>query len=146
MEAIHDYSYGVIPLYKTTDSIEVLLIHQRSHRGDTFWTFPKGHAEAGESNEVAALRELAEETGITIIDIVPNITFATEYTFVHEQKKILKRVEFFIGFVSDKETSISHPQEIVELAWYPLEAALQRLSHQNTKAVLEEVMLFLNHA
>ena len=39
----------------------VLVIQHSKHKG---WDFPKGHLEAGESSEQAALREVMEETGI----------------------------------------------------------------------------------
>jgi len=39
---------------------QVLLIHDRYGR----WTFPKGHVEAGETPEQAAVREVWEETGV----------------------------------------------------------------------------------
>jgi 8-oxo-dGTP pyrophosphatase MutT (NUDIX family) len=42
-------------------TVEVLLVHRRRY-GD--WTFPKGKLEAGETDEEAALREVAEETGL----------------------------------------------------------------------------------
>ena len=41
--------------------MEVLVIH-RPRRQD--WTFPKGKAEEGESDEDCALREVHEETGL----------------------------------------------------------------------------------
>ena len=40
---------------------QVLIVH-RPHRHD--WSFPKGHLDAGESFEQAALREVEEETGM----------------------------------------------------------------------------------
>ena len=33
------------------------------------WDLPKGHVDPGESNKECALRELEEETGITVDDI-----------------------------------------------------------------------------
>jgi 8-oxo-dGTP diphosphatase len=40
---------------------EVLLVHRPKYDD---WTFPKGKAEAGESDEDCALREVHEETGL----------------------------------------------------------------------------------
>jgi 8-oxo-dGTP pyrophosphatase MutT (NUDIX family) len=143
METKHDFSYGVIPVYRTDGDSKVLLVHQRSHRGEQFWTFPKGHAEAGESTHVTALRELREETGITDIQLVPGVQFVTEYTFVHEGVKIIKRVEFFLGYVNDTKVMITQPEEIVDLAWLDFTTAAERLSHQNTRQILKEVTDFL---
>jgi len=41
----------------------VLLILAKNLKGDRVWTFPKGHLEAGETPEAAAIREVSEETG-----------------------------------------------------------------------------------
>ena len=42
----------------------VALIGRRDRRGRLLWSLPKGHIEAGETAEEAAVREVAEETGI----------------------------------------------------------------------------------
>jgi len=42
---------------------KTLLIRMRNLKGELVWTFPKGHVEAGETPELAALREVTEETG-----------------------------------------------------------------------------------
>lgn len=45
----------------------VLLREPTNHFGGYAWTFPKGKADAGESPEQAALREVREETGCEAI-------------------------------------------------------------------------------
>lgn len=44
----------------------VLLIRRRVPEGDLVWQFPAGKVEPGESVEQAAVRETAEETGLTV--------------------------------------------------------------------------------
>jgi 8-oxo-dGTP diphosphatase len=44
----------------------VLMIRRRVAEGDLSWQFPAGGIEAGESPEQAAVRETAEETGLTV--------------------------------------------------------------------------------
>ena len=41
------------------------LIARHDRNGRLIWLLPKGHVETGETNEEAAIREVAEETGIT---------------------------------------------------------------------------------
>ena len=144
MESKSDTSYGIVPLYKNGTTWEVLLIHQISYRGDDFWIFPKGHAEAGESAEVAALRELEEETGITSVTLEPAKVFPVTYSFIHEQVRINKTVEYRIGYCQSKDTIITQPHEVKEIRWCDFVTAEVILSHQNSKDVLKAVEEFLS--
>jgi 8-oxo-dGTP pyrophosphatase MutT (NUDIX family) len=42
----------------------VVLVHRRRYED---WTFPKGKAHPGESDEECALREVEEETGLELL-------------------------------------------------------------------------------
>ena len=44
----------------------VSMIRRRVAEGDLSWQFPAGGTEAGETAEQAAVRETAEETGLTV--------------------------------------------------------------------------------
>ena len=55
-------SCGVIPYRMTAKGPEFLLVLQRNN----CWSIPKGHMEAFESEQETALRELREETGLTV--------------------------------------------------------------------------------
>lgn len=56
-------SCGVIPYRKTEEGIRYLLLKQTNG----YWSFPKGHMDAFETEEETALRELQEETGLSAI-------------------------------------------------------------------------------
>jgi len=49
----------------------ILLVRFAFPSGKTFWATPGGGIEPGESSEDAIRRELAEETGLTIVDVGP---------------------------------------------------------------------------
>lgn len=57
-----EVSYGIVPLRYMEGGWQILLI--RHHAGH--WTFPKGHADRGESPQQTAERELREETGLAV--------------------------------------------------------------------------------
>jgi 8-oxo-dGTP pyrophosphatase MutT (NUDIX family) len=143
MESKDDISYGVVPLYKNNDTWEVLVIHQISYRGDDFWIFPKGHAEARESGEAAALRELEEETGISECVLESRKIFPVSYSFTHENVRINKTVEYRMGYCSSKRTVITQPHEVKEIRWCDFDTADALLTHQNSKDVLADVEKFL---
>jgi bis(5'-nucleosidyl)-tetraphosphatase len=139
METKQDISYGIVPLFCDGDEWRVLVVHQISYRGDDFWIFPKGHAEAGETSTEAALRELEEETGATEVTLHGSTPISISYSFVHEGVRIEKTVEYFIGICSSQNTYISQPHEIKELLWCSFEEAKELLTHQNSKNVLNKI-------
>lgn len=143
METKTDFSYGVVPLYKEDGIWQVLVIHQISYRGDSFWIFPKGHAEAGESPHHTALRELKEETGVGLVDLEPATSFSISYSFKHENIQIDKTVEYFLGYCADIHTNITQPQEVKELRWCTFAEACSLVTHKNTKDVLQQVEEYL---
>ncbi len=144
MKVIQDKSYGVVPLYTAGGEVRVLLVHQISYRGDQFWVFPKGHAEEGETALFAALRELQEETGVTEVTLNGGRVFSVAYSFVHNDERIEKTVDYYIGYCTNTDTNITQPREVAELRWCSLEEAEQLLTHQNSKDVLNEVREFLD--
>ncbi len=60
--------------------------------GDKGWSFPKGHIEAGESAEEAAVRETLEETGLNV-ELLPDFRVETVSGREGEERRII----YFIG-------------------------------------------------
>ena len=59
----HEKSCGAICYTREEGAPRVLVI---CHRYGGHWAFPKGHVEAGESEEETAMREVREETGAQV--------------------------------------------------------------------------------
>ena len=92
IDSIFQKSCGVVPFRRASVEPEFLLLFQR---GSGTWSFPKGHMEAGETEERTALRELFEETGFRTL-LVPGARAATEYRISSVARK---QVVFFLGEV-----------------------------------------------
>lgn len=56
-------------------SSRILLREPFGHYGGYVWSFPKGHAEPGETDEEAVLREVRKETGVVarIVARIPGL-------------------------------------------------------------------------
>jgi 8-oxo-dGTP pyrophosphatase MutT (NUDIX family) len=134
MKKSTDISYGIIPLRKRASSFEVFLIHQIGRTGQTFWGFPKGHPEEGETPKAAAVRELFEETELTLDTVLPHIYMQT-YTFIHEGEEIEKTVHYFLGVVASDHFVIQET-EVVEAGWFSFEEALQLLTFKGAQDIL----------
>jgi 8-oxo-dGTP diphosphatase len=109
---------------------EVALVHRRRYDD---WSFPKGKRERGEHILLTAVREVAEETGVRVILGRP--LPAARY----DRDGRPKRVDYWAGRPAAGGWASFRPNdEIDELAWLPVPAALGRLSYPHDAAMLGE--------
>lgn len=133
-----DESFGVIPLSKTKGHWEVFLIQ---HNKSGYWGFPKGHAEADETPQEAAFRELKEETNLELINLIKNEPLKEQYTFILERRRVFKQVFYFIAEVGG-EVALQEG-EIHDGIWLPYAEAIARVTHQEGKTLLSQVEQYL---
>lgn len=138
METKTDISYGVIPITQVHGVWSVFLIHQFGSAGDEYWTFPKGHPEAGETNIQSATRELFEETGLIPQELLTDNTYEQTYSFQYEGMRIDKKVVFYVGIVTASAFVIQE-KEIKEAGWFTFRDAYERLTYDRSKAILRDV-------
>jgi ADP-ribose pyrophosphatase YjhB (NUDIX family) len=114
----------------------VLLIVHRSMSGHPRWTLPKGGIEPGETPEVAALREVREETGH--IAIIERPLSVIEYSFVWRPERVRyqKSVHYF-KMRWDGSTPGERDDEAEHVEWVPHPIALLRLAHRNERDLVE---------
>jgi 8-oxo-dGTP pyrophosphatase MutT (NUDIX family) len=102
------------------------LIGRLDRRGRLRWSLPKGHVEAGETTEQAAVREVAEETGID--GRITARLGSVDYTFTVEGRRVHKRVHHFLMVAVGGELSDADI-EVTEVAWVPLDQLNDRLAY-----------------
>ncbi|MCW2521737.1 MAG: hypothetical protein JWO63_72 [Frankiales bacterium] len=109
------------------------LIGRTNRRGQLLWSLPKGHLEGGETAEQAAVREVAEETGIegTIVGELGTIDF----WFIADGRRVHKTVHHFLlravgGQLSDSDV------EVTEVAWVPLPDIADKLAYSDERDLL----------
>jgi mutator protein MutT len=114
-----------------------LLIGRRDQKDSTgkriLWSLPKGHIEAGETPEQAALREVQEETGIE--SIIEKSLGVIDFWFMAGGKRIHKTVHHYLfresgGLLAAQET------EVDEVAWFPLEEIIEKLAYPDEKKLI----------
>ena len=109
---------------------EVLLVHRPRYDD---WSFPKGKLDPGEDAAVAAVREVQEETGLTI-----RLTRPLPMTRYSNGGGRMKRVHYWVGRVegSDDVSGYLVNDEIDEVVWLPFEEALDALSYEHDRETL----------
>src|SRR6476661_5196973 len=116
------------------------LIGRLDRRGRLRWSLPKGHVEAGETHEEAAIREVAEETGIS--GRITARLGSVDYTFIAEGRRIHKRVHHYLMIAVGGELSDADI-EVTEVAWVPLSDLAGRLAYAGERRLARRAVELL---
>lgn len=118
---------GGIVIRRDGDDMQYLLVHRP--RGD--WTFPKGKAEPGETDEDTALREVEEETGFSCA--LGALAGETRYRDAADRPKV-SRYWFM------EPQSVARPftpnREIDDVRWCTRSEADRLLTYEQDRALL----------
>ena len=129
-----EISAGGVVYRRDGDTIEVVLASRRTRRGDLAWGLAKGGVEEGESMEEAAVREVLEETGLTV-ELEASLG-ETKYFYVWGDARIRKTVHFFLMRFTGGDPQ-DRDDEMEEVRWFPLERALKRAAYRGEREILE---------
>ncbi|MEY3846662.1 MAG: hypothetical protein RJA66_929 [Actinomycetota bacterium] len=114
-------------------SPRVALIGRLTRNGRIDWCVPKGHPEGDENLEQAAVREIAEETGLEA-EILVSLG-DIHYEFSAGNKLISKTVHHFLMRQTGGELTVENdPQhEAVDVQWFEIDELHSRLAHENER-------------
>ena len=110
------------------------------------WVLPKGQIGAGETGEAAAIREIAEETGVT--GRVLTKLGDTRYWFTWEGERVFKIVSFFLvryrsGRLGDIPEAFRH--EVADVRWLPLDDAPRLLAYSGERTMATRAIAILDN-
>lgn len=133
MRRVDETSAGGLVVDASNGRTVGALIGRRDRRGRLLWSLPKGHIEAGETAEQAAVREVAEETGIVgrIIGALGTIDF----WFMADGRRVHKTVHHYLMLAEGGELS-DEDVEVAAVAWVPLEEIARRLAYSDERALV----------
>ncbi len=127
---LYEKSCGAVIYRRHSGNVEYLLIKNR--KGNN-WGFPKGHMEVHESERQTALREVKEETGLSV-HLKDGFRTISEY---HPKGKITKQVIFFLAEMPEEDVVIQ-PSEIERFIWADYSLAVKTFRFNNDKKVLSQ--------
>lgn len=105
-------------------------------KGNLGWSFPKGWIDAGETPEMAAVREVAEEGGVTAKIISKIKTIKTFFTDPQKQK-VMKFITYFL-MEWERDLPEGFGWETAETRWVSFNEAKELLAYKSEKELLIE--------
>jgi 8-oxo-dGTP pyrophosphatase MutT (NUDIX family) len=126
---------GVVYRRGAGGTLSVLLIRD----GHGNWGLPKGHLEAGETPEVAAIREVQEETGLYELRLGPPVRIS-EWSFLSDGGPVRKICHFFLIEAPVGEAVPLLTEGISVCDWYFPEEALDQVTFETTRVVLKDAL------
>jgi 8-oxo-dGTP diphosphatase len=109
-------------------ALEVVVVHRPRYDD---WSLPKGKLDAGEHALTAAVREIAEETGLDAVAGRRGVR--TRYPVPEG----IKRVDYWVMQALGGSFEPNH--EVDELRWLPVAAAAELCSHEHDRLVLADL-------
>lgn len=99
------------------------------------WGFPKGHLEPGEEPATAAVREVAEETGLQAL-AVRGLIDTIDWDFRFRGQAIHKVCHFYLMEARRARTSPQRAEGITACRWMSFDEAQRRISYRNAREIL----------
>lgn len=116
---------------------EMLLIYRRER-----WDLPKGHIDAGEDALSAAIREIAEETGVVGLNFVAQIG-NTLHAYNVYGKWELKLTHWFAFSCHSSSTTPQTDEDIVLAVWADKEKTVECMT--NSYPTIREIVYEYEH-
>lgn len=123
---------GVV--YRVASGQPVFLLIRDSYKN---WGFPKGHVEKDEAPEAAAVREVAEETGLTQLALQSELE-TIDWYFKANGRLVHKTCAFFLIESPSGETCPQRTEGITACRWLSYADAARLVSYANARRVLEQ--------
>jgi 8-oxo-dGTP pyrophosphatase MutT (NUDIX family) len=137
LPTVEEISAGGVVVDTSDDELRVAIIARLNRGGRLEWCLPKGHPEGRENNEEAAVREIAEETGIDGNILAP--LGSIDYWFTVSGHRVHKTVHHYLLRATGGELTIENDpdKEAVDVAWVPIHELARKLSFPNERRIAD---------
>ena len=133
-----EHSCGAV-VYTRQNGIPLYVIVQ-SKQG--FFGFPKGHMEGTETEEETALREIKEETGLSVT-LLPIFRTEDEHLIPWTHKEpVMKHIVYFLAEYENQSPQ-AQEEELSSIRLLPYEEAMALFQFESSRRILTEAHLFL---
>ncbi len=138
-----EFSAGGVVLDPAADppACVVIVPTRRAADGAKVTALPKGHPDAGEEPDAAALREVREETGLEAV--VLEQLGDVRYVYQRGGRRIAKVVRFYLMEATGGSFE-DHDHEVEVVRWVPLEEAARILSYPGEREMVQRALAALS--
>jgi 8-oxo-dGTP pyrophosphatase MutT (NUDIX family) len=131
-------SAGVVVYYLEGQEPTFLLL-----RYPTYWGFAKGIVEPGELDEDAAIREVKEESNLTV-SLIEGFEFKQEWVYKFKGELIKREARYFLAKITKEESkNVKISWEHNDFAWKTLDEAKKVMKVKQNKEMLEKANQFI---
>jgi len=143
LPVVEETSAGGLVVHTLQGVAQAAVIARRNRAGRLEWCLPKGHLEGDETPEEAAVREIAEETGIQ--GRVLRRLGVIDYWFTGDDRRVHKVVHhFLLGALGGELTVEGDPDgEAEDVEWVAITDLPGRLAYPNERRLAEAAHLLL---
>lgn len=133
LPVVEETSAGGLVVQEAGGGHQAAVIARRNRAGRLEWCLPKGHLEGTETPAQAAVREIAEETGI--IGMVVQELGTIDYWFTGTDRRVHKVVHHFLLTATGGDLTVEGDpdQEAEDVAWVALADLPGRLAYPNER-------------
>jgi 8-oxo-dGTP pyrophosphatase MutT (NUDIX family) len=136
LRSVKETSAGGLVVDLAADPPCAAVIGRLGRDGTLLWSLPKGHVEPGETLEAAAVREVAEETGIRG-RVVAGLG-AIDFWFTASRRRVHKTVHHFLLIAERGDLSNADP-EVSEVEWVPVTKVADVLAYEDERNIAAKV-------
>ena len=130
-------SAGAIILREVDGELKIALAqHQRAIKT---WVLPKGHVEAGETVEQAALREIHEEAGLANVQLIKHLGTILRKSEKSNGDVVHKTIHFYLAYALD-DGQIQTPTDLgfIQVGWFSPSEAVALLPYPEEQDFVRE--------
>lgn len=115
----------------SNDRVKVLLINRKYEPFKGKWALPGGFVDMDEELEDAVVRELAEETGLTGVQLDQMHTFGT----VGRDPRGRLITIVFMGIANEQQTKIKAGDDAAEAKWFDIEKLPKNIAFDHDEMI-----------
>ena len=98
------------------------------------WSFPKGHIEQGENYTQTMIREIREETGLTV-SIIQKLP---DHFYTNLKEGLISTKMFLV--ISEDDSKLKPEFEADDIQWIPYVQVVEKLSYDNLKGYFTSII------